>query len=186
MNLLTRLTVLFVTSVAMGGVVHAADAAAKPAAKPQAKAKASAKKPSASRQQLQSQAKGLALATETVEIITQTQIDIAARVLTGSAECEFNQRVDIDPVDGKPGLFKVGFNGRTYTMSPQETTTGAVRLEDKAGGAVWLQIPAKSMLLDSKIGQRLVDSCTQAEQRAAVAAVQTANSSVEAQGALGK
>src|SRR4249920_1530714 len=127
MNLLTRLSVV----AAAGAVVCSGALAADP--KPVVKKKLV----SASRQQLKSEAKGLALATETVEVITQTQIDIAARVLTGSAQCEFNQHVDIDPVDGKPGLFKVGFNGRNYTMSPQETTTGAVRLEDKAGGAVW-------------------------------------------------
>ena len=33
---------------------------------------------------------------------------------------------------------------------------------------MWLQIPSKSMLMNSKIGQRMVDSCTHAEQRLAV------------------
>ena len=170
MNVLTRLSVVVAAGAVLCGGALAADP--KPVVK---------KKPvSQSRQQLKSEAKGLALATETVEVITQTQIDLAARVLTGSAQCEFNQKVEIDPVDGKPGLFKVGFNGRHYTMSPQETTTGAVRLEDKAGGAVWLQIPTKSMLLDTKIGQRLVDACTQAEQRAAVEAVQSATATADA------
>lgn len=185
MTLLIRLSMAPAMLAVLCGTALAADV--KPDVKAAAKPVASAKKPaSASRAQLKSEAKGLALATETVEAITQTQLDIAARVLTGSAQCEFNQRVEIDPVEGKPGLFKVGFNGRRYTMSPQETSTGAVRLEDKAGGAVWLQIPAKSMLLDTKIGQRLVDACTQAEQRAAVNAVQAASASVEASNATVK
>ena len=33
---------------------------------------------------------------------------------------------------------------------------------------MWLQIPSKSMLMNSKIGQRMVDSCTHAEQRLVV------------------
>jgi hypothetical protein len=33
---------------------------------------------------------------------------------------------------------------------------------------VWIQIPAKSMLLNGKIGQRMVDSCTQTQQRASL------------------
>lgn len=170
MSLMIRLSTVLAAAVFAAAPAAAADAAAPAAAKVKAK-----KKVSESRQQLQDAAKGLALATATVETITQTQLDIAARVLTGSAQCEFNQRVEVDPVDGRPGFFKVGFNGRQYLMTPQETTTGAVRLEDKAGGAMWLQIPAKSMLLDTRIGQRLVDSCTQAEQRAAVSAVQAAS-----------
>ena len=55
-------------------------------------------------------------------------------------------------------------------MVPEETTTGAVRLEDKKAGIVWLQIPAKSMLMNSKIGQRMADSCLHEEQRVAAAA----------------
>ena len=88
--------------------------------------------------------------------------------MTGNAQCEFNQTVAVHPLDGKPGHFKVSFKNVTYTMVPQETTTGAVRLEDKRAGMVWIQIPAKSMLLNSKIGQRMVDSCTQSQQRASL------------------
>jgi len=57
---------------------------------------------------------------------------------------------------------------------PEETTTGALRLEDKKAGIVWLQIPSKSMLMNARIGQRMVDGCMHAEQRAATAAVEAA------------
>lgn len=136
--------------------------------------KAAAAKPATPRQQLKSEAKGLALATETVEQITQGQLDAAARVLTGKADCEFNQSVTIDAVDGKPGHFMLGYKTAHYHMVPEETTTGAVRLEDKKAGIVWLQIPSKSMLMNSKIGQRMVDSCMHPEQRAAVQAAEAA------------
>lgn len=151
-----------------------AQTAAQPAAKPAAKP-APAKKPvSQSRKELKSEAKGLALATEVTETINDNQLLIANRVLTGTAQCEFNQKVQVDALQGKPGHFKVGFNKASYTMVPQETTTGAVRLEDKKNGIVWLQIPAKSMMMNQKIGQRMVDGCMHAEQRAAVDAVKAA------------
>ena len=54
------------------------------------------------------------------------------------------------------------------------TLTGAVRLEDKAAGVMWLQIPAKSMLMNVKVGQRMVDGCQHATQRAASMAVAAA------------
>lgn len=139
----------------------------KPAAKPTPKA-------ASPHQQLRSQAKGLALAEETVEQISQGQLDVAARVLTGEADCEFAQQVSVQPVAGQPGHFSVGYKKAVYRMVPQETTTGAVRLEDKRAGIVWLQIPSKSMLMNAKIGQRMVDACMHAEQRAAVAAAQGA------------
>lgn len=123
-----------------------------------------------SRKELRNEAKGLALATETVEQITAGQMDVANRVLTGRADCEFGQHVNVDAHPSAAGHFKLSFKNATYTMVPQETTSGAVRLEDKKNGIVWIQIPAKSMLMNAKIGQRMVDSCMQSEQRAATTA----------------
>lgn len=152
--------------------------AAAPAPKKVVVAKAMTKKPATpSRKQLESQAAGLALATATTQAISQSQLDIAARVLTGKADCEFDQSVDVQPLEGKPGMFKVGHKKASYTMVPEETTTGAVRLEDKKAGVVWLQIPSKSMLMNSKIGQRMVDACMHAEQRTAVSAAKAAGGS---------
>ena len=79
--------------------------------------------------------------------------------------------LDVDAVEGQPGFFKVRFKNAVYVMVPEETTTGAVRLLDRKASVMWLQIPVKSMLMDNRAGQRLVDSCTHAEQRAAVSAV---------------
>lgn len=100
--------------------------------------------------------------------LTPAQLEIASRVLTGNAKCEFDQQVSVFPVDGKPGHFHVGYKNAKYMMVPQETTTGAVRLEDRHAGVMWLQIPSKSMLMNSKVGQRMVDSCTQTQQRASL------------------
>jgi hypothetical protein len=159
------------------GAQTGAKPAAKPAAKSAAKAAtkpAPATTPATAQQQAKDAAKGLALATETTEAINAAQLDISARVLTGAADCEFNQRVVVQPVDGQAGHFTVSHQGRHYRMVPRETSTGAVRLEDAQNGVVWLQIPAKSMLMNARRGQRMVDSCMHAEQRAAVAAATAA------------
>ena len=149
--------------------VPAAQAAAKSAAK---RATTQARpKPTTPRQQLKNEASGLALAAQIAETISQAQLDVAARVLTGFADCEFKQRIGVLPVAGEPGWFNISHLGKRYRMLPRETTTGAVRLEDPAAGVVWLQIPTKSMLMNARIGQRLVDSCLHAEQRAALSAV---------------
>lgn len=143
-------------------------AAAKPAAaKP-------APRPATAREALKSEAAGLALAIETTEAISAAQMDVAARVLTGRADCELDQSVDVNPVAEKPGLFLVRFKGQSYVMVPEETTTGVVKLNDAKAGVVWLQIPVKSMLLNANAGKRLVDMCMHSEQRAAVDAVKGA------------
>lgn len=107
----------------------------------------------------------LTLPTLASETLSNGQIEAAGRVYTGTAACEFNQAVSLTPVDGKPGHFKLGYKKASYTMVPQETSTGAVRLHDAQSGMVWLQIPSKSMLMDAKRGQRVADACMMEQQR---------------------
>jgi hypothetical protein len=161
------------TTIASGAVaalltfaacVHAADD------KPRA---AQPAKPSAA-QQRADKAKGRALAEETVQRISEAQLQIADRVHTGDAACEFDQVVNLVRIDGRPGHFRLTYKKVAYTVVPEETSSGALRLEDKKAGIVWLQIPSKSMLMNSKIGQRLADNCLHPEQRAAVKAVEGA------------
>lgn len=155
---------------APAGAQTSAPAKKAPAAKTSKKAAA----PSSSREELSSEAKGLALAVDTTETIDANQLGVAARVLTGTAACEFNRTVDVAAVPDKPGYFHVRFKSADYVMVPEETTTGAVKLRERRSGVIWLQIPTKSMLLDEREGRRLVDACTLAEQRAAVAAAAAA------------
>jgi hypothetical protein len=135
---------------------------------------ASKAKPVKTSQQKKSEAAGLAVAAAAVSAITANQLDIAARVLTGKADCEFGEHVSVDAIAAHPGHFKVSFKKASYTMTPEETSTGAVRLQDKKSGMVWLQIPTKSMLMNQKAGQRMVDGCTQSEQRVAMEAAKAA------------
>lgn len=81
----------------------------------------------------------------------------AANLVTGNFYCELSNRVDL--ASEANGEVKLNWKGRSYPMTTVSTTTGAVRLEDKASGLVWIQIPAKSMLLNSKLGQQLANEC---------------------------
>ena len=159
---ITRTAALLTLAVSLAA--HAADE------KPKA---AQPTKPTA-KQQRADKAKGKAPAAETVQRVSETQLQIADRVHTGDAACEFNQVVNLARIDGQPGHFRLTHKKVAYTVVPEETTTGALRLEDKKAGIVWLQIPSKSMLMNSKVGQRLVDNCLHPEQRAAVKAVEGA------------
>jgi hypothetical protein len=130
--------------LALGGLATAAVAATDPPAKPAAAKKAAA---------------------APAQTLSAGQIQAADRVLTGSVKCEFDQSIEVSPVSGKKGFFNVAFKGKTYTMVPEATTTGAVRLEDKKAGMMWLQIANKSMLMNTKAGQRMVDNCQHPSQQ---------------------
>jgi hypothetical protein len=97
--------------------------------------------------------------------LSEEQLANAERVLTGVQQCEFKQTVHVESAPEKAGYFHVLFKGKTYVLAPEPTTTGAVRLEDKKAGVVWLQIANKSMLMNAKIGQRMVDECVHPTQK---------------------
>lgn len=94
------------------------------------------------------------------------QMEAASRVYLGTADCELKQSVHLRALEDRPGHFELTHKKARYTLVPEVTSTGAVRLEDRQSGMVWLQIPAKSMLLNAKAGRREVDGCLHAEQRA--------------------
>jgi hypothetical protein len=46
------------------------------------------------------------------------------------------------------------------------TTTGAKRFENANYGLIWIGIPSKGMLLDSKLNRQLANECRTPEQEA--------------------
>ena len=100
-----------------------------------------------------------------VAALNADQLSTADRVLVGQSKCEFDQAVNVAAVPNQKGWFNVEFKGKSYLMAPEATTTGAVRLEDKKNGVMWLQIGNKSMLMNSKAGQRMVDNCKHSSQK---------------------
>jgi hypothetical protein len=124
-----------------------------------------APKPTSSRQQLKSAAKNVAAGIEAAEAaLTPAEMAIAERVQVGAVPCELGTVVNLVPDAKYPGYFNVQVKSLKYRMFPVETSTGAIRLEDKKAGAVWLQLANKSMLMNQKLGQRLADECMSPEQ----------------------
>lgn len=99
------------------------------------------------------------IAAEVRAPLTQAELDVAARVHVGTLPCELGQTVVLVPDAAQPGYFTLRMGPNGYRVAPEETTTGAIRLEDKAAGIVWLQLANKSMLMSQKLGRRLADEC---------------------------
>lgn len=99
------------------------------------------------------------------------ELAVAERVHKGRIACELGAYVNVNADTANPGYFIVDGRGFKYHMAPVKTSTGTVRLEDKAAGAVWLQIANKSMLMNQKAGQRLADECMSPEQQQVAEAI---------------
>jgi hypothetical protein len=84
---------------------------------------------------------------------------LAEQFRGGDFHCEFNETLTIVPNKEHHGYLTLLHKKTVANMLPVPTNTGALRLEGKAAGLVWLQLPSKSMLMNSKIGQRLADEC---------------------------
>lgn len=98
--------------------------------------------------------------------LSPEQMAAAQLVYLGNAKGEFKQAVNQRAVEGPRGHFERRFKKARYLVTPEPTTTGPVRLEERAAGVVWLQTPALSMLLNARLGRRAVDGSLHAEQRA--------------------
>ncbi len=141
-------------------------AVAKPAAKTVAMTKAAAKKPVA--------AAPTAAPLPALAEADEPQLAAFQMAHLGDYACELKQSVHLAPLAGKPGYLTVAWQKLLFVMKPVLSPTGALRLEDVSGRALLIQIANKSMLLDTKIGQRLVDDCVHPEQTRLMAAAKAA------------
>jgi hypothetical protein len=94
----------------------------------------------------------------------EDQMRATERVLFGEYECEFNQRLQVKLDPKYPGYANVTGVGVNFLMKPVASTTGAIRLEDVKNVGLLLQVAGKSMLMNVKTGQRVMDSCVHPDQ----------------------
>jgi len=131
----------------------------KPAAKPTKQRKA-APANSVSRIEIRSTAAQMAAGIAAAEAALEpAELAIAELVHTGVMSCEMGTSVTMASDPAAPGYFDMHGRNFRFRMVPVSTVTGAIRLEDRQAGAVWLQLPNKSMLMNQKIGQRMADGC---------------------------
>ena len=104
----------------------------------------------------------------------EAQLAAAERAYLGDYACEFKETVHIDKHPKVAGYVNVAWKKQVMTMKPVLSSTGALRLEDVTGRTLMIQIANKSMLLDTKIGQRLLDDCVHPEQTKLIEAAKAA------------
>jgi hypothetical protein len=130
---------------------------------------AAAQTPAAKREQFKKESAAQVEAPLSPELLA-----IAERVQTGRIPCELGHNVALLADEKSPGYFTITTGSSRFRAIPVPTTTGAIRLEDKARGGVWLQLANKSMLLDEKNGKRLADECLSPSQKLVADAMRAA------------
>ncbi len=164
-------SIFFAVAHAPAAAQAAPKAVVKPAAKPSG---VSAKKPvgavhnkdiAAQINKSRAGVAGVATGAAAGTVVASSAIDpLVAQVLTGVIRCELGQTVTVSANAKKAGHFNVTAGKTTFDMKPVATSTGAVRLQDKARGGVWLQLGNKSMLMNERLGQRVADDCVHPQQ----------------------
>jgi UDP-3-O-[3-hydroxymyristoyl] glucosamine N-acyltransferase len=142
-------------ALAAAGICNVASAAddTHPKAEAVLKGKAKAKKAKAKK----------AVKEEAEVASTEPEPDITASV-TIDYNCELGNKVTIYTNMTDSEHMALRWKKRLHQMTRVGTTTGASRFENTTFGLVWIGIPAKSMLLDSKANRQLANECKNADQ----------------------
>jgi membrane-bound inhibitor of C-type lysozyme len=86
---------------------------------------------------------------------------------TTDYNCELGNKVTIYHNDNDDSHIAIRWKKRIHRLNKVGTTTGARRFENPTFGLIWIGIPAKGMLLDSKQNRQLANECKNADQEMA-------------------
>jgi hypothetical protein len=89
--------------------------------------------------------------------------DVSAAATT-VFDCELGNKLTIYRNGEDDQHIALRWNKRLLRLTRVPTTTGANRFENNKNGLVWIDIPTKGMLLDSKKGRQLAQDCKSPEQ----------------------
>jgi hypothetical protein len=81
-------------------------------------------------------------------------------------DCELGNKLTVYQRPNDEQHIALRWHKHVHELTRVQTTTGANRFENTKQGLVWIGIPAKSMLLDSRKGQQLANECKSPEQEA--------------------
>ena len=100
-----------------------------------------------------------AAAATTLALASDEQRHAYSLAHLGEYQCEFKRMIRVLAHPRQEGYVDLHFDKQVVTARPVLSSTGAVRLEDVKGRYLMVQIAFKSMLMDTRIGQRVADEC---------------------------
>lgn len=79
--------------------------------------------------------------------------------------CELGNNITVFANEADNRHIAIRWKNRINRLTRVSTSTGANRFENKKAGLLWIDIPAKGMLLDTKKGRQLANECTQTQRK---------------------
>ena len=137
----------------------AAESSAPAAAKAPAKPASAKKKPVPKK----AKAAGAAAAAAGAGAAAEGEPSVAEHKATEYA-CELGNKITIYSHTDDGNSIVMRWKNRLHRLTREATTTGAQRFENKLAGLIWIGIPAKGMLLDSKVNRQLANECKTSDQ----------------------
>lgn len=77
----------------------------------------------------------------------------------GTYRCELGRRVEVRSVSADLRSTVLRWGDGDYTLRSVDARSGALRYEDAGSGLAWIVLKDRSMLLDTRAGQRLANAC---------------------------
>lgn len=93
----------------------------------------------------------------------EPETSVTGRTPTNYA-CELGNKITIYQSADDGNSIIMRWKNRLHRLTREATTTGAQRFENKIAGLIWIGIPAKGMLLDSKVNRQLANECKTSDQ----------------------
>ena len=84
---------------------------------------------------------------------------LSLKLASGVYRCDENLRVEIQRDPRRTNQITLNWQGRRHTLQRYDSESGLPRYEDRQNGLVWIDLPWKSVLMDSDNGRPLANEC---------------------------
>jgi len=87
------------------------------------------------------------------------------QLANGVYRCELGQSVEIQRNARNANLIELNWQGSRHTLQRYDSSSGLPRYEDRQKGLLWIDLPWKSVLMDSNNGRPLANECKMAQNK---------------------
>lgn len=93
--------------------------------------------------------------------VAQRNGQLELTLASGSYSCDHGVRVKVEREirDRVNYRIHIGWNGSSYWLERERSSSGLPRFADTSSGLVWIDLPWKSLLLDGRTNRPLADEC---------------------------
>lgn len=81
------------------------------------------------------------------------------RLPSGMYGCEFGLKVEIQRDVRNANSIELNWQGSRYALQRYDSASGLPRYEDRQNGLLWIDLPWKSVLMDTSSGRPLANEC---------------------------